>query len=448
MAFIKTHLISLICGVVVLASIVVAVLGMMSTGVVEAMQQKASIQSKITSLRSSAKNDACIQAEAQRGQEFEEQYSKTVKVAEEINARPPLMSGVFPKIERDAVAFNFGDAYREAVQQLPRGKLEGGDLPSEADIQDAQDDVTELLDRKAQEDEEGKTLPAVSERGGRQPAPARVATGPTRVAGPGGRGRGMSVAGVGSGEVQVAGASSVNRGASDGDPKYDPIARANITKARNIRCYASTNVMHPSFHISPIWSPGQRLTEQEMWYAQVSLWVQQDLVAAITEVNEEAAKSLKPEDVHVENMPVKRIQAIRVLGYWTGTQPPVEFMVDSASQTAIPGGTEMKPSFTGRKCDQQFDVIRFKVVLVVDQRDLQKVIDVITKKNFYKCIGASCDAITLEDQDYKEGYLYGPAPVERAILDFEGYMAREIYEKMYPAEVREALGINQGNPQP
>lgn len=450
MAFIKAHVISLVCGVAALAFITVAVLGMMSDTVVQEMEQQASVRMKISSLRSSAKNEACIQAEAERCQRSEEQYNAVQEVVKGINAREPLMSGVFPKIERDAIAFNFRDAYREALARLPHGELEGGDLPSPAEIQDAQTDVAELLERAQQEEAEGgPTAPPIGRSAQRTSAAPPTPVGVSTVAGMdrsrGARGGGgvLSVGGPG----PVAGAGAVGRGSQGGDPKYDPIARANITKARNIRCYVSTNPARPSFHISPIWDLGARPTEKEMWYAQVGLWVQQDVVAAVAELNDEAAKRLKPEDAHVENMPVKRIEAICVQGYWTGRQPVV-FPVDSTAQVTVPGSMEMKATFTGRKCDAQFDVIRFKVVLVVDQRDLQKVIDAVTRKNFYKCIGVSFAAVTPADRDESEGYLYGPAPVVRAVLDFEGYMARNVYEKLFPAEVREALGITPASPQP
>lgn len=71
-----------------------------------------------------------------------------------------------------------------------------------------------------------------------------------------------------------------------------------------------------------------------------------------------------------------------------------------------------------------------------------KLIDHFTKQNFYQSVGLSFKALTAEAQDYREGYLYGTAPVVRAALDFEGYMARIVYQKMFPAEVREQLGID------
>ena len=39
------------------------------------------------------------------------------------------------------------------------------------------------------------------------------------------------------------------------------------------------------------------------------------------------------------------------------------------------------------------------------------------------------------------GYFYGTDPVVRATVEFEGYMAREVYEPLMPAAVRELLGI-------
>ena len=415
MAFIKTHLISLLSGVAALAFISIAVLGMMSDGVEKKMQQRAGIANDIRSLKSNPKNQESIEAEAKRGQQFEQEYEETFAVAAQINRREVLRTGVFPSVESDAAAYYFRDAYKEAIQKLPRGELFGGDLPSDAEVRSAAEDIAELVAQQKLTEEEGKTAPDIKVAAADRPRP-----------GPGG-----SMAGVSdrAGTYQAA------------DPTRDPRARANVTKARSIRCYVSTrpDATDPTFHISPIWNETARPTPDEMWYAQVGLWVQQDVVKAVAELNDEAARKLKPDDAHVENMPVKRLEAIRVMGYWTEDFGAIQFSSEGRSTGGVPLNTDT--SFTGRASDNQFDVIRFTVVVVVDQRELPRVIDQIVKQNFYELIEMSYEAVTLTDADYQEGYLYGAAPVVRATLGFEGYMARSVYEELFPAEVRLALGI-------
>jgi hypothetical protein len=413
MAFIKTHLISLVCGLAALIFIGIAAWGMTRDSVAEQMRARAAVQQKIRALKSTARNQESINAEAQRGQRFQQEYEEVLAVAKEINQRPliPVPHRVFPVAEGEYAAYFFAEKYREEVLKLP-ALLHGGDLPTAAEIQEAANDIAELLAREAE----------LLAEGGVQAPPiaAAPATSPETVDAAGG----LITAVLG------------------GDPKRDARIRANVTKARTIRCYVRTDpdAEDTTFHISPIWDAERmRPTPAEMWFAQVGLWIQQDIVAAIARLNDEAARRLDPEEAFVENMPVKRLQAIRLLGYWTESGP-LPFSIRATSRSAIPLASG--EAFTRRASDDQFDVVRFTVVAVVDQRELLALIDAISKQNFYQLIEISCEAVSVTDPDYDQGYIYGAAPVVRATLHCEGYMARNVYEALFPPDVRVALGIS------
>jgi hypothetical protein len=446
-AFIKAHLASLASGLAAVIFVGLGAWGMMRDNVVREMENRVEKARIIQQLKSQPRNKSCIEAEAERGQLFQKEYDETVAEAQRINARKPLMDGVFPVVEREATAFQFRDAYEQAMFRLPR-ELDGGDCPSAREIEDAQADIDEIAAQLKEENEEGgETAPAIAagnvNRNRRGPV-AVSGGGPTiapMVAG--GRSTGIVGGGSRSGTLSMS-SRTVGAGAVVGDPNSDAQARADITKARSIRCYISGEAPpYASLHLSPIVDHSVRPEPEQMWYAQVELWIQQDIVNAIVAMNDDAAKKLKNEDAYVENMPVKRLQSMRVLGYW-GADKPIPFPAAGGGLGAVDTAA-MKESFTERKCDPQFDVVRFRVVVVVDQRELLALVDRITKQNFYKLIDMSFAAVTSADPDAGQGYLYGSAPVVRATLDFEGYMARSVYEKLFPAEVREALGIKSGN---
>ncbi|HOO17602.1 MAG: hypothetical protein KBH81_03490 [Phycisphaerae bacterium] len=414
MAFIKAHLILLITGVAALLFIVLAVLGMTSDSVVKDMEKRASLGSQLTSLKSTPRNEESIAAEKSRVARLESEYAEVLAAAAEINARTPLKEGVFPTPERAALAYDFCDAYRKAMADLPRGKLAGGNLPSEAEIAEAKDQIAELEERwKIEHGDHGPTLP-------------RVGTGTTPPAGQ----TGAPPTAAGSGAP------------GSGDASKDALARARITKARNIRCYVGTDPAQSgySFSLSPIWHiAGEQPQPADMWYAQVALWIEQDVVAAVAELNDQVADQLPPEEVYVENMPVKRLQTVAVHGYYSekGLLP---FPLDVRTSTGLPQAFQGE-SFTGRRCNKDFDVVRFTVVAVVDQRALTQLIDAITRQNSYVLISSKYEALGPGAPDYSNGYFYGTAPVARLTLDFEGYMARNVYAKWFPPAVRAQLGI-------
>lgn len=234
------------------------------------------------------------------------------------------------------------------------------------------------------------------------------------------------------------GGAGINMSAvNSGDPKYNPDYRARVNKAKNILCYYDDT----TFHVSPIFQEDPTSPPpEEMWFAQVGLWIQEDVVRAVAELNRKAADEVKDTEACVENVPVKHLESVRVIGYFIppNEQTPsgvVQFMAMDAMPT-ITGG----PSLSGRVGDAQFDVLRFVVTVVLDQRDILQFIDQMSKVNFYQCINMRYEKVDpLAAQ--AEGYFYGTAPAVRATIEFEGYMSREVYEPLMPKEVRKLLGI-------
>ena len=86
-------------------------------------------------------------------------------------------------------------------------------------------------------------------------------------------------------------------------------------------------------------------------------------------------------------------------------------------------------------------MITFTLVVWVDQREILKVIDALTKENFYQCYDLDYRVVPLEEIDPM--YVLGPAPIVRATFEFEGYFARAIYKEWMPTEVATALGISE-----
>jgi hypothetical protein len=210
--------------------------------------------------------------------------------------------------------------------------------------------------------------------------------------------------------------------------ELDPTHYAYVVQARRMRCYVGPG----SFQVNPALEANTIPSAEQLWFAQVTLWVQQDVVAAIARLNEAAAQTGTEDVPCVEHMPVKRIVRLRVLGY----QMPDGLLRFPGSDAT----GEIGAPFTGHTCDEQFDVVRFSLDVVADQRDVLRLIDEIGKRNFCQCVGADYSAVN--DADAQEGYLYGSEPVVRMRLKFETYMARAVYEPLMPAGIRRLLGIS------
>jgi hypothetical protein len=457
MKFARTHLISILCGVAALAFIALATLGMTSRSVEKQMEARIKMTraSEISGLRAGAKNQSIIDAEKRRAEQFQDEFNKTFEEAKRINRREPLMRDVFPKPASMNTPLEFRDAYGRSVATLPH-KLAADTLPSRADVLDEVQNVLDLKLLDAEKAKEGGGNEASIEKKVQQPTPPTPPTGrffgegggPGRFGGEGaggrfgGEGAGGRFGGEGGGDFEPSFSggrmdlAGLDVGANE-PPKYNPIYRARVAKARSIRCYYDPTTTH----ISPIVQAESPPPANELWFAQVGLWVQQDICEAIAGLNKEAVDRITTGEACVENSPVKRIVGMKVWGYVS----PAGRLIDFPSLDDGRGifGDAAPVSFTGKVANEQFDVVKFTVVLVVDQREVQRVIDAIGRVNFYQCIGASYEQVP--PTDFNEGYLYGTGPVVRATLHFEGYLARAIYLELMPPNVAAALGVKRGD---
>jgi len=467
--FVRNHLVTLICGLAAIGFIVIAVLGMTSETVPDAMRKiiQETGAGNIGNLKRNAKNDELIQKKKLEGELFLREYSETVEVAKAVNKREPLMVGVFPTPERPSTPFEFREAYNRALRLLPV-RIDAGTLPTQAEINEEQANVIDLLEQeKAKADEaalasaEGGRQPPASVRPGARPPVApptprpggemagREARGGRVVfrGGEGGEAGGYqryAAGGEGGGYPPAGSPAYAYTPSPGGEPKYDAQYRARVAKAKSIRCYVDEQLPQ-SFHVSPIAMGGDAPKPLDMWFAQVSLWIQQDVINAIAKLNQQAANAVADGDAFVEHMPVKRIVALRVHGYALPRKSGEEAARGASGAfdyLAGPSGgaTALPSAFTNRTCNEQYDVVRFTLQAVVDQRELMKIVDALCRENFYQCLNISYEAANRGAEE-QAGYFYGTAPVVHATLDFEGYLLREVYQPLMPTEVKQLLGI-------
>src|SRR5690606_25912640 len=102
-------------------------------------------------------------------------------------------------------------------------------------------------------------------------------------------------------------------------------------------------------------------------------------------------------------------------------------------------------SYTGRTPNEQYDVVRFTVIAVVDQRDVLQLVDAISKANYYVNTGMSLTAVNRDQDQNMQGYFYGTEPVAEATLHFEGYLLRSAYVELMPDTVAAQLGIERAS---
>jgi hypothetical protein len=208
--------------------------------------------------------------------------------------------------------------------------------------------------------------------------------------------------------------------------------RASIKQARSGRCYANRE----TFMLPELLNKDEAPTADAMWYAQMMLWIEQDVVSALAAVNQAAAQTLAGETPWVGNMPVKHFQRIMVGNY---VPPHVEGGVARGGS----GGTSEGPPnnssavFTKRGSGDGVDAVQFSLDLYLNPQFLPAVINEISKTGFYTPLLINYTAYSPTTELI--GFVYGSQPVIRANLLFEGCFLRSKYEKWMPPDVVTAV---------
>jgi len=371
-------------GIVLIGSLTLAVIGISHDGVRERMRRHLATARQIPALLADPKNERMVVARQRHQAKLMREFDLADAIIQRINRREPLLPGIFPQPARAPTPYQFAEAYLVAIDGF-QSQLRAGSPPNDAEVKAAQVELGERLESQEE-----------------KPAP--------------------------SGHLR----STVPRQAHTPLP-VDPRHYAQVMKARQIRCYVDRGSFDPILPEAFTSPP----TPEEIWFAQVALWIQQDVVAAIAQLNEEAAQA-RGAAACVEQMPVKRIVHLPVFGYLRADGLIRFFMRDAARGSAL---LPVPAAWTGRVCDDDFDVVLFELVAVVDQRDVLQLIDRISGRNFFCCTSLALATVT--PQDAAEGYLYGTEPAIYVSVEFEAYLARDMYAPLMPVGVRALLGIEQ-----
>ena len=194
-------------------------------------------------------------------------------------------------------------------------------------------------------------------------------------------------------------------------------------------------------------------SEEDMWYAQVTLWVQQDVALAIAEMNKGSNSVLASPVKHLGVLDVNQGFAIYELPVAQGSYgaaAPVTPGVGPDGQPLPAAGVEGEipkfyaNAFTGRVCNSMYDVVHFKLVAVVDARYVRRFIQMLEYGRFVTVLNVDTKQQDLELRR-QQGYDYGQSPVVEVTVKGEALFLREWTAHAagapMPAEVKKKLGV-------
>lgn len=184
----------------------------------------------------------------------------------------------------------------------------------------------------------------------------------------------------------------------------------------------------------------------DLWFAQLSLWIEQDVLIALAEANNKGAAPASAKDrPNILSDPIKRLvrldiaqdQNVYVMnapgGIQSGTNAPPP--ADTSGS-----GRDYAVSPTGRYCNSIYDVTHFTLVLHVDYRQVPLILAELERNKLLTVTQSDIVPVDSAAQ-FDDGYVYGNAPMVELTLQCEALFMRDWTEKLMPPEIKALLRV-------
>lgn len=168
-----------------------------------------------------------------------------------------------------------------------------------------------------------------------------------------------------------------------------------------------------------------------IWYAQVGLWIQQDIRDAVLATNAPFGSVTK---APIKNIVKMQLEAYR-LAPALGTSPGGVVATPDAS-----AGPSYLASPTGWVCNKAYDVIPFKLVIHIESDKVPMFLEQLARNRFITPYQVNLQAVNSVALG-ANNYAYGPAPVVQATISCETLMLRQWVDPLMPKIVKQQLGL-------
>lgn len=199
-------------------------------------------------------------------------------------------------------------------------------------------------------------------------------------------------------------------------------------QARSIHVYASQDI-NETFDVMAF--SRDNPPPEEIWEAQMKLWIQQDLTRAIAVAN----RTVDPR-VGVPDAPIKRLIRMEVP---SGNVVAPDATPVTGAETTPEGRLEpdFRVSMTGRYSNPLYDVRWASLTILADAQRLPQFLDSLGLVNLMTVL--RCDIEDIDEFEHlRDGYFYGLGDIVRVRLVVETIWLREWTTKMMPSSVLNA----------
>ncbi|HEV2293471.1 MAG TPA: hypothetical protein VGR35_06415 [Tepidisphaeraceae bacterium] len=197
----------------------------------------------------------------------------------------------------------------------------------------------------------------------------------------------------------------------------------------------------PTLDMAPLIDTGGRPPPAAIWWAQVMLWIQTDVLAAIKEVNTTKLESGQPPKNLIE-APVKRLARIQIphenMFVTAAGQAPPAGDPAAAADAALPKVVQASP--TGRVSNGMYDVVHFQIHADIEVEKIPLVIRTIAHNRLMSVYHVEAKAVDATAAQLN-GYYYGDKPVAQVTMYCEALLLRHWTVPLMPQPIKLQLQI-------
>jgi len=199
-------------------------------------------------------------------------------------------------------------------------------------------------------------------------------------------------------------------------------------KAGQGRVYVTEESMVPALIAT---DTSAQYSDDDLWMAQVSLWIQKDIVAAINKTNEDARRRpTARQNGGVPDSAVKRLVNVGVFGYFVREGATGSGSSGPTGQPRVPvaggrfryvgnlaGSQSHVPRLTERACNPLYDVVHYEFTVILPVQHLRDLLENLRLQNFHTVLDCTITLPQQESGSYRESsagenrYYYGTDPV-------------------------------------
>lgn len=178
----------------------------------------------------------------------------------------------------------------------------------------------------------------------------------------------------------------------------------------------------------------------DVWYAQLDLWLIEDVAKAILETNAGAKSVLEAPVKHLIRVDVPKLpNNPYVLGPGQALDGELTGPAPKVTDLGVAGGSPSPvPMVTGRVSNPLYDVVHFNLVVNVEAASIVKFIQTLSKNRFITVLETSVTAVD-SNALKQQGFLYGDKPVVQLTLKCEAIFFHKWSRELMPKVVADAL---------